>query len=87
MESKTPCPVGTYGHEHGLSLRSCDGPCFAGFYCPLGTVDPLKCLPGNWCDGNASIPCPTGRYGSVENLGNPNAAAHVFLDIIAQKVP
>ena len=71
---KTPCPVGTYGHEHGLSLRSCDGPCFAGFYCPLGTVDPLKCLPGNWCDGNASIPCPTGRYGSVENLGNPKCS-------------
>ena len=71
---KTPCPVGTYGHEHGLSLRSCDGPCYAGFYCPLGTVDPLKCLPGNWCDGNASLPCPTGRYGSVENLGSPQCS-------------
>ena len=45
-----------------------------GFYCPLGTVDPLKCLPGNWCDGNASLPCPTGRYGSVENLGSPQCS-------------
>ena len=30
--------------------------------------------PGNWCDGNASIPCPTGRYGSVEQLGSPSCS-------------
>jgi hypothetical protein len=68
---KTPCPVGTYGLEYGLSRPECDSPCYAGFYCPLASVTPTKCQPGNWCDGNASIPCPSGRYGGGEELGSP----------------
>ena len=71
---KTPCPVGTYGLEFGLSRASCDGPCYAGYYCPRSSVTPTKCSPGNWCDGNASIPCPSGRYGSVPQLGSPTCS-------------
>ena len=43
----------------------CD-PCPEGYYCPLGTGNPIICPRGFYCPQNSSAPtpCPVGRYGN-----------------------
>ena len=50
-----PCPQGTYGRSKGLSSARCDGPCYAGYFCPQGSTEPTPCPAGQWCDGNTTV--------------------------------
>lgn len=40
---KFRCPAGTFGNSTGLTSGECSGICPAGFYCPIGTIDPIPC--------------------------------------------
>lgn len=63
------CPAGTFGSDTMLSSPACSGDCQPGYYCPAGTVNPIKCPLGHYCaDGIAKVPCPAGSYGSIEGL-------------------
>ena len=53
-----PCPEGTFGADAGLQTAACSGPCLAGFYCPVGTIN------------STSLRCPAGRYGATQGLYN-----------------
>lgn len=47
------CPAGTYGAGRGLRTEACSGLCPEGFFCPLGTVEPMPC-------GEEAYYCPLG---------------------------
>ena len=61
----TPCAAGRFGLARNNTAASCDGPCPAGYSCPLGTVVPKPCAPGILCDGNTTdgvTICPGGLF-------------------------
>jgi len=47
------CPPGKYGTSLGLTNFKCDGPCFAGYYCPSSSTTPNQMT----C-GNVTVYCP-----------------------------
>ena len=59
-----------YLYVTGLSAVA--GPCFAGFYCPSGSVYPteVQCIVGNYCPIGSAVPtpCPNGTFSNA--LGN-----------------
>lgn len=70
------CPAGRWSGAAGESLAACS-PCFAGFYCPSGSIRPTQRLCGNesfYCNSGASEPArvPTG-YMSANGLGASTA--------------
>ena len=53
-------------------LSAVVGPCFAGFYCPVGSDSPTKeqCIVGNYCPVGSEnpTPCPIGTFSNnIEN--------------------
>lgn len=46
-----PCPRGRYGDAIGLTDSVCTQICPAGFYCPEGSPEPIKCPPGHYSGG------------------------------------
>ena len=68
----TECTAGTYCADSGLTDPS--GDCFAGFYCPQGSVqaDPpaTPCTAGHYCEAGSPVPtaCPQGTYSNT--IGN-----------------
>ena len=58
------CTAGQYCGEMNLTKPS--GPCWAGYYCPLGASrgDWTPCPPGQYCLEGSSSPadCPSGTY-------------------------
>lgn len=57
------CRAGYYGSEHGLSESTCTGACWAGYYCPIGSDNPIACADSDLARdlGNAeSVYCPMG---------------------------
>jgi len=65
---KTRCPPGTFGNQYGLKSDMCSGFCPAGFYCPIGTAEPLACEDGMYSTAAAyeCIKCP-GVLGSGQS--------------------
>lgn len=51
------CLPGTWGGTFGLISAHCDGPCEAGFFCPLGSQSPQEVM----C-GDATRYCPIGSH-------------------------
>ncbi|XP_016120158.1 multiple epidermal growth factor-like domains protein 11 [Sinocyclocheilus grahami] len=74
IESCLPCPAGHYCASEGLDAPN--GPCAAGFYCPVyfssTTPHAFLCPKGHYCPlGSAlALPCPTGQY--QPNSGSDN---------------
>ena len=67
------CAPGTYGADIETDTQStprCSGPCPAGHYCPLATIEPIICSRGTYCpQGSANeIDCPKGTYGPSTGL-------------------
>lgn len=59
--SEYPCPGGTFAAVKGLgSCRYCP----PGYYCPVGSVNPIDCPTYNYCPQNSATPkiCPDGTY-------------------------
>jgi len=48
------CPAGTYGSTSTLEESGCSGVCPVGYFCPIGTVNP--------------VPCPAGSFGDTSGL-------------------
>ena len=66
------CPPGVQGNSNDIQDQSspfCAGPCDAGFYCPLGTWQPVPCAVGRYSRGGAKTAkeCPSCPAGSVAN--------------------
>lgn len=57
-------------HVSGLSAVA--GPCFAGFYCPSGSVNPteVQCTVGNYCPVGSANPTPCGNGTFSNVIGN-----------------
>ena len=53
---RTKCPVGRYGTTEELSHSNCTAECPSGYYCPLGSPDPIA--------------CPAGTYGATTGLSD-----------------
>ena len=47
----------------GTAINSCTD-CDAGYYCPLGTANPIICPAGHYCSTGSSFPtkCPKGTF-------------------------
>jgi len=48
-------------------------PCPVAHFCPAGSVAPVLCTPGGYCDTTtlpAPKPCPAGRYGATSGLSS-----------------
>ena len=60
------CPAGKYGPTLGATSVSQCITCPAGFYCPIGTGNPLlyECPQGNYCPAGSTVPtaCSNGTY-------------------------
>ena len=66
------CPPGVQGNSSDIKDQSspfCAGSCGAGFYCPLGTWQPVPCAVGRYSRGGAKTAeeCPSCPAGSVAN--------------------
>ncbi|CAN0428058.1 unnamed protein product, partial [Hapterophycus canaliculatus] len=58
------CPAGTFGEREGLQDAACSGQCPAGWFCPLGTVDPFSLACGgaeHYCPEGSRRPWPVDR--------------------------
>src|SRR6185437_10106324 len=53
----TPCPPGRFGSNPLSSSPSCDGPCWAGWFCPAASTSPQQ------------LPCPAGFFSTSEASG------------------
>ncbi|CAM9516373.1 unnamed protein product, partial [Chrysoparadoxa australica] len=64
------CPAGVYGSSEEEQTEVCSGPCPGGYYCPVGTVEPLPCTGSNsYCPLGSSRPQPVDRgYYSVKGV-------------------
>ena len=67
------CAPGKYGADMGRDTQAtprCSGPCPAGRYCPLATVEPIICSRGTYCPQGSDneINCPEGTYGLSTGL-------------------
>lgn len=49
-----------YGNKYGLADGICSGYCPAGYYCPMGTSEPIQCPPDAYSLDGSSIcnTCP-----------------------------
>lgn len=57
-----PCPAGTFQSSTSNNNRANDcSACTDGFYCPPGTVDPIECPAGFYCDKNEATYSPQGE--------------------------
>ena len=61
-----PCPPGRFGCADRLGSEECNGPCAAGFYCPVGSLT-SQARP---CGGNASN-VDAATYYCPEGVGAP----------------
>ena len=72
------CPAGYYCRmtNFGGSIYPKLQTCLGAYYCPLGTINPIKCDNGFYCPNGTAmeIPCPQGSTGSV-NFWNINIGA------------
>ncbi|KAL7533460.1 hypothetical protein ACHAXR_010386 [Thalassiosira sp. AJA248-18] len=69
---KMPCEAGTYGASAGLSEKSCNGRCQAGYYCLTASISPNQFPCGNstvYCPEGSKLPSLTkeGYYSASEN--------------------
>lgn len=66
----TPCSAGTYRRAPGGASSSDCIDCPAGYYCKLGTANPVTCPVGYYCVASTSTPvfCPSGTVGESEGL-------------------
>eukprot|EP01022_Parablepharisma_sp_SALTPOND_P014589 TRINITY_DN199_c1_g1_i1.p1 TRINITY_DN199_c1_g1~~TRINITY_DN199_c1_g1_i1.p1 ORF type:complete len:4309 (-),score=431.50 TRINITY_DN199_c1_g1_i1:34-12960(-) len=67
-----PCPAKTFrSRPNGESLADC-GPCPAGYYCLIATVDPIPCPVGYYCLPGTDTPikCPKGYFGASPMLSS-----------------
>ncbi|CAM9745585.1 unnamed protein product, partial [Discosporangium mesarthrocarpum] len=67
------CPPGSFGNTEGLGEEGCQGVCPAGWYCPLGSVDPyaFPCRGRkNYCPEGSGEPMPVlrGHYAAGLSL-------------------
>ena len=73
MIKPTPCELGTYQDQSGMSVCS---PCPVSFYCDdmNGTAVPKGCHPGAYCPVRSSAPyahlCPSGTFSSRGRLSS-----------------
>ena len=60
-----PCPIGTYRSTPGATKSADCATCTAGYYCPIGTANPIICPMGYFCTSGQGLPskCPIGTYG------------------------
>ena len=66
----TPCPIGSFSNQTGLSTATECGLCFPGYYCEGFnlTIPTGECNAGYFCPGNQSTPspsefiCPRGHF-------------------------
>jgi hypothetical protein len=71
--SCSACPEGFYCPISGL-VTYIPYPCTVGHYCPIGTIDPVKCPAGTFSDaiGNKNVsectPCTSGYYCQLDGL-------------------
>jgi hypothetical protein len=82
LEYPFACAPGLYGGSYETSQQSsaeCSGLCWAGYYCPIGTADPIRCGPGRYCPGidltgtrgaTAALACPPGYVSPVVDLSS-----------------
>jgi hypothetical protein len=88
---KIPCPAGKLGILRGQNseIDAC-GPCPAGYYCPTGTIIPLRCKRGYYCLANTEdanqYPCPA-RYYSPNYGIETEAECKVFNCVDGQYCP
>ena len=76
------CAPGLYGNTYDSAVQSgpgCSGECWAGHFCPLGTVEPRPCGTGKYCQGydltgrlgaTAALPCEEGTYSNTTRLSS-----------------
>ena len=69
------CAPGNYGANTDRDVQStprCSGPCTAGYYCPLATIQPIMCSMGTYCPRGSAIEtsCPAGTFGPQQGLSN-----------------
>jgi hypothetical protein len=63
------CPIGRYGNSTLLSSEWCYGECEAGSYCPIGSITPIVCPKGYYCqNGDVKRICDGGHFGSSTGL-------------------
>ena len=74
---KRSCPPGTFGSDESLTTHACSGPCPAGYFCPLGTTNPIPCGTGNYCPLGSPAPfkISVGYYGlsDIDAISNSQA--------------
>ena len=62
MTAPTPCPRGTRPSSGYYITSQCDA-CGNGNYCPdAGTLFPLYCPHGHWCNASDATPCSPGKW-------------------------
>jgi hypothetical protein len=72
------CRPGFYGNTYGATMDTCTGQCPGGYYCPMGTVVPIKCgSPDFFCPVQSEAPrkVNTGYY-SFSHFDNPANDTH-----------
>ncbi|KAK8797431.1 hypothetical protein WA158_004639 [Blastocystis sp. Blastoise] len=67
------CKAGYYGYELGQTTETCQGECYKGYYCPLGSNSPTKKICGGvgyYCPAatGAPIPVDSGYYSTPLNV-------------------
>ena len=65
-----PCEAGKYRRSPGAASSSDCATCDAGYYCLLGTAEPIICPAGYYCPAGSDWPtlCPKGKVGEGEGL-------------------
>ena len=72
------CRPGFYGKRYGATTDTCTGQCPGGYYCPIGTVTPIKCgSPHVFCPIQSEAPrvVHPGYY-SFSHYDNPSNDTH-----------
>jgi len=72
------CRPGFYGKDSGAAVDTCTGQCPGGYYCPMGTVTPIKCgKPSHFCPVQSEAPrLVNNGYYSFSHYDNPSNDTH-----------
>ena len=72
------CRPGFYGQDHGAAADTCTSQCPGGYYCPMGTVTPIKCgAPSHFCPVQSEAPRQVNNgYYSFSHFDNPSNDTH-----------
>jgi hypothetical protein len=69
------CPSGTYNKSFGdNSIDSCV-PCSTtdGYYCPIGSIEPILCPSGSYCKNGTITTCPETTYSTLIGQNDSNS--------------